>query len=490
MARTRRAHDRERSAPGGAGTAPPEVWDRLAGYRLLRTLGDGERSVTYLASGDDGQVVVKAYRESVESNRIRDEATCLAAIDSPHVVRLLDVSATSGRPTCLVLERLGGPSLADWLARNAGIETGEAVTIAVSVARAARAVHLAGWAHGRIAATRIRFDESGRPTLLGFGGAAAATPVANEGDWAACCTIIDTVLHRVREPDPDAVDHVTEAARRLTTAAAQSDEVTALAELEDALFALGPPGPVSMRMDAAPTATSLPLRLAPGPTADDRTRRETVPVPVPLTTPRSSPIALRLFRALASLSETGVTTALRSRLRAITARHTRAVAVGIGVAVAVTLAVLLTMPRTPAGHAEPTEVPRGGQVAARPTAPHARASMPAATSPTTTLSGSGNPVDATFALLRARHECLQRRSVSCLTDIDQPGSPISAADAAAVEAGRSPADVPESSRLSLTESLGDAAVISVAPSTRTTKPASILVIRTEAGWRLRSVFEG
>ena len=87
---------------------PAVVWDELGGYRLLRVIGRGDHSDVYLGADEGEQVVVKAYHEDVDRQRIGNEVGVLASIRSPHVVRLIDTSLTPGRPPCLVLERLSG----------------------------------------------------------------------------------------------------------------------------------------------------------------------------------------------------------------------------------------------------------------------------------------------------------------------------------------------------------------------------------------------
>jgi hypothetical protein len=100
-----------------------------------------------------------------------------------------------------------------------------------------------------------------------------------------------------------------------------------------------------------------------------------------------------------------------------------------------------------------------------------------------------DPVHAAHGLLERRRDCLAHRNPECLAAVDQPGSPLLAADIELAAAGASLATAPALSRLSLSEALGDAAIVAIAPSDETTKPASVLVIRTEAGWRLRALFE-
>jgi hypothetical protein len=126
-----------------------------------------------------------------------------------------------------------------------------------------------------------------------------------------------------------------------------------------------------------------------------------------------------------------------------------------------------------------------------------------------------DPVPAASALLVLRVECLEARSESCLEGVDQPGSVALAADLAELRrrpadaavvgtpaeptdgglgdpTGEAPAPVPPT----LVQHLGGTAIVSVpaallgevGPDTSPDTPsASLLMIRSEAGWRIRDV---
>ena len=208
--------------------------------------------------------------------------------------------------------------------------------------------------------------------------------------------------------------------------------------------------------------------------------------------------------------EHGVGAQVAQRVRGLVSGRRRAVAVGIAAAAVLTVVALMATPSAPAGHAEatapatPTITRESGD--ARPTGPIT--SPPSTPAPRgSATSGAEDPVSAAFRLLKARSECLADRDAACLTAVEQAGSPLLTADGALIVAGGKLAPAPDSSRLSLAETIGDAALIAVAPETNTTdgattgdagansrspettKPASVLLIKTEAGWRLRALYE-
>jgi hypothetical protein len=101
-----------------------------------------------------------------------------------------------------------------------------------------------------------------------------------------------------------------------------------------------------------------------------------------------------------------------------------------------------------------------------------------------------DPVAAAAALLEIRATCLAAADVECLRAVEQPGSSIEARDRAAIDSGlaigESDADL---DAITLVADLGDAVVLSVPSVGGEREPASLLLMRSEAGWRLREWFD-
>jgi len=97
-----------------------------------------------------------------------------------------------------------------------------------------------------------------------------------------------------------------------------------------------------------------------------------------------------------------------------------------------------------------------------------------------------DPVAAAEVLLAARRECLRDVTRSCLEVVDQPGSPIALRDDAVLDdpslAGAATDDLELTGGASRTG--GTVLLGATGPDG---EPASVLVMRTEAGWRLRDV---
>ncbi len=137
---------------------------------------------------------------------------------------------------------------------------------------------------------------------------------------------------------------------------------------------------------------------------------------------------------------------------------------------------------------------------ATPTVDHPAATAPAETD----AAQQDEPVDAAVKLLRVRFECFSSGPVAehCLAAVVQPGSAMESSDRTELQAGATIASA--SSRdfrsydVSLIERMGDAALLALTPGAAPagtgreppqTKPASLLIVRGEAGWRLRELFE-
>jgi hypothetical protein len=154
---------------------------------------------------------------------------------------------------------------------------------------------------------------------------------------------------------------------------------------------------------------------------------------------------------------------------------------GIGVIAMLATAVIVQQPQA-VGKVE-SGAQESNQVPVQPVAP--REAM------------SEDPVAAAVALLERRRQCLAERSIACLETVDQPESAAWIADAAQVTAVRSggelQADMFIPHDATLIDRMGDTALIALGPTegkSSTHATASVLVIRTEAGWRIRSLLEG
>ena len=511
-------------APTAAG-APPEPGAIVAGYRLVRVLGEGERATVHLGFAEGAtpgepprHAAVKVYRPGVALDAIDTEIGALARVGHPHVVALVDVGSLPSGAPCLVLERVAGSSLARLLAERGEISAGEAVTLVAPIASAVDELHRCGVLHGRVRATSVVFRESGAPVLVGFGHARLITPslppaalaldpgVAAERRQLALLAaavlervpgdIARTLLDELADDGADADDYGTRLADRLFELAAP-EPVRLVRDGQTrpgghvAAWPLGAigAGPIVTRVD--PDVHRRETGRAGRPAADSRGIRSM----------RAGPHADGVFGAATAWFSSWAARVRPGVLRewASGVRPRFWVAAG---GVALSLLVALAVVPQGAGDRSAAGGPSG-----QPSVEHSGA-IPASESseagePGTDLPGSelpdldgpaldpvagDDPVAALVALLDERDRCVRDLSVLCLDGVVQSGSAASDHDAAVVRAIQGGAETADAAIVAnapvLVERLGDTALVSLGDVPQT-QPASTLVMRGEAGWRIR-----
>ncbi|MDQ1597585.1 MAG: eukaryotic-like serine/threonine-protein kinase [Microbacteriaceae bacterium] len=126
---------------------------------------------------------------------------------------------------------------------------------------------------------------------------------------------------------------------------------------------------------------------------------------------------------------------------------------------------------------------------------------PAKRSPTDDSGAGGDdPATAAVALIATRRACLEQRSASCLDRVDQKDSAVMDADLHLLRTLSARADIPTEASLAgmvpgLVQRLGDTAIVQFGSGDGIerrpeTNPASLLLIRSEAGWRIRDLTFG
>jgi hypothetical protein len=422
----------------------------VAGYRVLRSAGHGDRARLLLGYDEGHTVVLKVTAADDPCGGAEIEALHRAA--GEHVVALQDVSVDE-QESVLVFERLPNGTLAELLERRGGLDPGEAVTILAPLATTIDRLHAAGVAHGRLSLGAVGFRDDGAPTLTGFGGArlfpAGSPEVVLESvpavldDRAAIREIATLVLARV-------VGGRASAAKAVSTAIADAAPGT----VATLLFDFAPATPVRFDEDGDVVSARLGEPREPGPVADPQ--RSVLPPWLATLLPEW--VSDRLAESLAPMSAVWAAWDLRRRRLAL-----GALAGGVTVLVAV------------AAVPAPNEAPAVVEV------------TPVASSPTIDERElPDDPVAAANLLLAARERCLRDLSLLCLDEVVQPGSAAYADDAALIRAVQSGAEYPDGVIAEgdpvLVEQLGDAVLLDLPPGS---EPASVLLLRTTNGWRIR-----
>lgn len=156
---------------------PPADLRALGGYRLLRLLGEGGMGAVYLGwkEGDDAQVAVKVLNDQLAGSqdyidRFYREAKSGKLLNHPNIVRTLSYGQDekTGKHY-LVLEYVDGPNALNLLKRLGRLPVGDAVHIALDVARALEHAHSRNVIHRDIKPDNILITRAGVAKLADLG---------------------------------------------------------------------------------------------------------------------------------------------------------------------------------------------------------------------------------------------------------------------------------------------------------------------------------
>jgi hypothetical protein len=457
-------------------TALPDHDASIAGYRLVRMIGTGRRAEVYLALGSERMpVAIKILAVGMSAV----EVPILSApepVDAPTSLRaallppLRDVASLPDGRSAFVHDHLGGPLLTQWLQARSPVPRGELVTALAPLVATVGRLNAAGWAAGELTLHGIRFDASGKSWFTALSGlnrlssADAAARVDRRADVASLVELIIGAFTLAGRAEPAFED-------RLRAIAAGDGDARAV---EEALFGWATATPVDLRPPSHVDPPAVPSRI-------DAGQGDASPVRRKARRSRGSHAtsAARIANGLDRFSPASLAR------RVLTAHSGPALLAGSGVVLAVLLVVVLAPSRAPAGaDAEPPPAPSSNAPASSAAEPDP-AAQPEPDVPD--ARNGDDPVTAASTLLSMRDACLDgedSEEAGCLADVDARGSPRAAADAAGT--ARS---LPEDPALRLVQRLGSAAIIEVSGAPESA-PASLLMVRSEAGWRLRDVFEG
>jgi serine/threonine protein kinase len=166
--------------------APRELapGDRLGAYVLDELLGEGGVGLVFKAHRDeDGTVVaLKILRQDLTSDdvfrrRFAQEARAAAAIQSPHLVSIVEAGEIEGRHFIAAPFAECG-TLEQRLAKRGPLDIGETLRLVDDVAAGLDALHEAGLVHRDVKSSNVVFDGEGTALLTDLGLAKAGTDPA------------------------------------------------------------------------------------------------------------------------------------------------------------------------------------------------------------------------------------------------------------------------------------------------------------------------
>ena len=146
---------------------------RVGSFRLGVMIGRGAMGDVYEAVHvETGVPAAVKLLGAGPLSRFYREASAVAKLESPHIVRLLEVSAADAELPYIAMERLHGQDLAHVLREQRRLTLGEVRTLATQVARGLEAARAAGIVHRDIKPQNLfRHDGAGQPVwkVLDFG---------------------------------------------------------------------------------------------------------------------------------------------------------------------------------------------------------------------------------------------------------------------------------------------------------------------------------
>lgn len=430
----------------------------VGGYRLVRRVGTEGGADLWIgapAGAKGTPVVVKLYRSDWSIQRVSAEIEALARAAGPHVVAVRDICTTVDGRTALVLDRLSTHSLGGLLAARGSVTPGEAVTILAPLAQALSRVHRAGVAHRGLRASAVAFSQHGAPTLTSFDDA----------------LVLPAGLTRAQREENPAILEDARAFRLLC-----EETVNGLATADPIRAWLDENGSGASWVDDLPArlfswSASVPVDLDAPVAAGSRAE-----LPGELRRSRSARTQpLGMLARVAELGERDWSKLLQQHLRAVRPRFW---AMGSGVLGTLVLTAVL-LPGVGSGATARGGAPSGttGTSATITEAP---------TNADAAAVASDDPVAALAVLLDTRSQCIRDLSILCLDAVAQHGSAALAEDQQLIRAlqeGGSTRPELFDGELVVSERLGGAALVTVTP--ENAEPASILLVRSEAGWRIR-----
>ena len=506
--------------PPAEGERPADA--RIAGYRLLRRVASGDRADVYLATadrfrqGDEGDggaalVALRIYDRAKWNESIAVEVEAMSTDASGTLPALYDVATLDDGRCCLAVERIAGVPASRILAERS-VAPGEAVTMLAPIVAAAAELARLGFVHTRLSSSDILVDDAGRPRLIGLGAlerlpgiqqGAARTALLRRGHEALAVLVTDVAGATRPAGALDAVAGILHArleARPFTTC----EE-----EVERALFAAASPEPIG-GITLRPRPAALPARMTTPVASEPSSPAHTEPTDASAARRRGG---IRSMLALAQLPgpeefaeavADGPARRLLFRVRGAASARRRPLLFG-GLIGGGALVMLLTLvPPATAGVGAGSDRADGTtRDASTPTAAPTASSddgtaladaVPVeSAAPEITEDASADAASIAAELLELRESCFAALDLACLDQVVQPGSAIEAEDRAALIATRDGADHPtvdyDLDRVVVSADMGAAVLVSVPFADAEREPASLLLMRGEAGWRLRELFD-
>jgi serine/threonine protein kinase/tetratricopeptide (TPR) repeat protein len=162
---------------------PSYIGRQIGAYRIEREIGKGGMGAVYLASRADlefdKKVAIKLIKRGFDTDeiieRFRHERQILAALEHPHITRLIDGGSTDDGLPFLVMDYVEGLPLTKYCAVHR-VSLAERLDIFLKICSAVNYAHQNLIIHRDLKPSNILVSEDGTPKLLDFGIAKLTAP--------------------------------------------------------------------------------------------------------------------------------------------------------------------------------------------------------------------------------------------------------------------------------------------------------------------------
>src|SRR5688572_24589685 len=190
-----RSHRRDQRQPIiNSSSMPLQPGTRLGPYEVGSALGAGGMGEVYRAQDTKlhRSVAIKVLPDSFAGDpermaRFEREARILASLNHSHIAHVYGLE-TLGPSSFIIMELVGGETLAEWIARQPGTPSiDEVIVIARQIAEALEAAHEQGIVHRDLKPANIKVTDDGTVKVLDFGLARARgrpEELANGGQFS------------------------------------------------------------------------------------------------------------------------------------------------------------------------------------------------------------------------------------------------------------------------------------------------------------------
>jgi serine/threonine-protein kinase len=180
---------------------PQRIGQRIGRYEIVRVIGHGGMGDVYVGRDTALQrnVAIKvmpaaANRDGEAARRFRDEATVVAMLDHPGIVRIHDIVEQDGA-VYLIMNLVEGGSVADRLNDGRPVTASEATAIMVQLLGALEYAHGKGVVHRDVKPSNLLVSGNGEVMLSDFG----VARFAGTADRTVAGTVIGTPRYMAPE---------------------------------------------------------------------------------------------------------------------------------------------------------------------------------------------------------------------------------------------------------------------------------------------------